>query len=305
MAVESRWAGVTVGAGQRPSFDDYVRARGAGLLRLAWLITRNFEDAHDAVQDAFASLLPRWSGLPEGARLEAYVSRCRQNPEMPLEPALVDELFAMLEDQTASLEQIGMPDFKLGFRGFVVTWADQSRPPLRILPDIVYVDRGEIWEQLDDPEGNFYTRVYDAISASLPDDVREAIPEPEPGIPDVTAPVPPLRGAVATWELLDAETVGPDSTKLTVGVTQLGCSNGKTGQLLEPVVSIGEDDMVIRVDAQPLGEGGFNCPGNDVVPVEVTLLEPLGDRKLVDAACLAGEALRTASCATGAVRWQP
>lgn len=75
MAVESRWAGVTVDAGQRPSFDGYVRARGDGLLRLAWLITRNFEDAHDAVQDAFASLLPRWSGLPEGDRLEAYVSR--------------------------------------------------------------------------------------------------------------------------------------------------------------------------------------------------------------------------------------
>lgn len=56
-------------------FDDYVRARSGGLLRMAWLITRNWDDARDAVQDAFASLYPRWSRLPDGDRREAYVSR--------------------------------------------------------------------------------------------------------------------------------------------------------------------------------------------------------------------------------------
>ncbi|MCW5952279.1 MAG: SigE family RNA polymerase sigma factor [Propionibacteriaceae bacterium] len=72
MSVDNR-IGVAVGA--EPSFDDYVRARSDGLLRLAWLITRNWEDARDAVQDALASLYPRWDRLPEGDRRGAYISR--------------------------------------------------------------------------------------------------------------------------------------------------------------------------------------------------------------------------------------
>lgn len=58
-----------------PSFDDYVRARSDGLLRLGWLITRNWEDARDAVQDAFSSLYRRWDQLPLDGRRDAYVSR--------------------------------------------------------------------------------------------------------------------------------------------------------------------------------------------------------------------------------------
>jgi len=61
------------------SFDSYVRARSDGLLRLAWLITRNWDDARDAIQDAFVSLYPRWSQLPTGARLESYVYRSAVN----------------------------------------------------------------------------------------------------------------------------------------------------------------------------------------------------------------------------------
>lgn len=66
-------------AGDVVSFDTYVRARSSGLLRLAWLITRDWEDARDAVQDAFASLYPRWARLPGGSGLDAYVSRCVVN----------------------------------------------------------------------------------------------------------------------------------------------------------------------------------------------------------------------------------
>lgn len=57
------------------TFEGYVRSRSDGLLRLAWLITRNWHDARDAVQDAFVSLYPRWSQLPEGSRRESYIYR--------------------------------------------------------------------------------------------------------------------------------------------------------------------------------------------------------------------------------------
>jgi RNA polymerase sigma factor (sigma-70 family) len=72
-------AGAAVEADDVVPFDSYVRARSSGLLRLAWLITRDWEDARDSVQDAFVSVYPRWSRLPPGSGLDAYVSRCVVN----------------------------------------------------------------------------------------------------------------------------------------------------------------------------------------------------------------------------------
>ncbi len=95
------------------------------------------------------------------------------------------------------------------------------------------------------------------------------------------------------------------TTSLVLRVTRLECSGGKTGDLLEPVVSSGDNEIIIRTDAAPLGGGNHTCPGNDSVEVTVILPEPVGDRSLVDAACLQGEAVRTSFCATGAVRWTP
>ncbi|MFT4109813.1 sigma-70 family RNA polymerase sigma factor [Propionicimonas sp.] len=60
------------------TFEDYVRARSDGLVRLACLITRDWEEARDAVQDALVSLYPRWASLdPE--RADAYVRRSVTN----------------------------------------------------------------------------------------------------------------------------------------------------------------------------------------------------------------------------------
>ncbi|MGC3956372.1 MAG: sigma factor [Propionicimonas sp.] len=42
---------------------------------LAWLVTRDAEDARDAVQDALAGLYRRWARLPVGDEFEAYVHR--------------------------------------------------------------------------------------------------------------------------------------------------------------------------------------------------------------------------------------
>ncbi|MCA0294194.1 MAG: sigma-70 family RNA polymerase sigma factor [Actinobacteria bacterium] len=60
------------------AFDGYVRLHGDRLLRTACLVTRNWDEARDAVQDALVSLYPRWSTLsPE--RLDAYVHRAVTN----------------------------------------------------------------------------------------------------------------------------------------------------------------------------------------------------------------------------------
>ncbi len=57
------------------SFDDYVATRSASLLRFAYLVTRNTEDAHDAVQDALIGLYPRWQQIAARGEVDAYVRR--------------------------------------------------------------------------------------------------------------------------------------------------------------------------------------------------------------------------------------
>ena len=231
----------------------------------------------------------------------------RENPVVTLDPAVAEELYLMLADHESAGEvhSGGAPDAVLGFRGLVVTPADDSRPTLRILPDAVHFERDGKWWRIDDPGQSFYDRVYHAIRPLLTADVRKLLPDSNPPLPDVSASVPPQEGVTATWRLADPAAIGADTTSLSLLVTRLQCSDGRTGELLKPVVSMGSDDIVIRVDAVPNPAGAYTCPGNDEVAVAVTLPEPVGVRPLVDAACLAGDAVRTSYCAEGAVRWKP
>ena len=57
------------------SFADFVRSRSDRLLAVAWLVTRDPEDARDAVQDALAGLYARWEKLPRADELDPYVYR--------------------------------------------------------------------------------------------------------------------------------------------------------------------------------------------------------------------------------------
>jgi RNA polymerase sigma-70 factor (sigma-E family) len=59
----------------RESFDEYVRARGAQLVRTAYLFTGDRTVAEDVVQNALASLVASWRRLREVANLDAYVYR--------------------------------------------------------------------------------------------------------------------------------------------------------------------------------------------------------------------------------------
>ena len=56
-------------------FDEWVAARGPGLLRLAYVLTGNRADAEDAVQDALARALPRWEHIRAVGDPDAYVRR--------------------------------------------------------------------------------------------------------------------------------------------------------------------------------------------------------------------------------------
>ena len=66
---------VAAAASRIDSFEDYVTLRSAALLRFALLITRNRDDAHDAVQEALAGLYPRWRQVSARGDVDAYVRR--------------------------------------------------------------------------------------------------------------------------------------------------------------------------------------------------------------------------------------
>ncbi|MBE0011447.1 hypothetical protein DXT87_16975 [Arthrobacter sp. AET 35A] len=134
--------------------------------------------------------------------------------------------------------------------------------------------------------------VPDAVPASLCEDdgVRWAIRTPS---------------ASAVWGLPKGEVVRPGSTSFRVDVTRTGCSGGVTGRVLEPMITYGADQIIIRTDVEPLPEGAYDCPGNEIVEKTVELSEPVGDRELVDAACVTGDAVTTTFCEDDGVRWAP
>ena len=109
---------------------------------------------------------------------------------------------------------------------------------------------------------------------------------------------PAQSGVPATWQLVDPDSVDPDSRTLEVEVTRLECADGVTGELLAPVITYDADQVTIRIDAEPRAVENANCQSNDAVPVSVALSEPLGERTLIDGACISTEAQGTAECVT-------
>lgn len=59
----------------RSDFDDWVAARGPGLLRFAIVLTGNRADAEDVVQDALSRALPRWERISSVEDPDAYLRR--------------------------------------------------------------------------------------------------------------------------------------------------------------------------------------------------------------------------------------
>ncbi len=59
----------------QPSFDDWVAARGPGLLRFAYVVTGSQHAAEDAVQDALARACERWARVGRARDPDGYVRR--------------------------------------------------------------------------------------------------------------------------------------------------------------------------------------------------------------------------------------
>lgn len=73
MGEQTAWADV----GSRPTFEEYVSARGTVLLRTAWLLTGDRQRAEDLVQTALGKTWPHWAQIAESGRgaYDAYVRK--------------------------------------------------------------------------------------------------------------------------------------------------------------------------------------------------------------------------------------
>lgn len=115
--------------------------------------------------------------------------------------------------------------------------------------------------------------------------------------------VSPSAGAAATWDLKPGQPLKPSMTSLSVLVTRVGCNNGVTGEVNEPRITTTASEVVVTFTVTPEQPGAANCLGNNPKPYTVALPEPLGERALVDGACLqGGEGSGMSSCPAGGVR---
>lgn len=130
-----------------------------------------------------------------------------------------------------------------------------------------------------------------------------------PGSPVTTDPPADVASASdgdpAIWTLPPATRPAPTTTSLTLDVARLGCNSGVTGIVLAPALDYREKEVVVTFQVETDRDGG-RCPGNRPVAYDLVLEEPLGDRSLVDGACLPnGAAATTSWCQPDGVRFRP
>lgn len=72
-------------------------------------------------------------------------------------------------------------------------------------------------------------------------------------------------------------------------------------------VSYSNEDVLVGLVVEPLKGNAQTCQSNEAVPYTLTLDEPLGQRRLVDASCAQNseQDSATESCQSDAVRWTP
>jgi len=94
--------------------------------------------------------------------------------------------------------------------------------------------------------------------------------------------------SLATWVLdPDAPPPGPGTRTFDALVTERDCNSGQPmgARLRPPSVTYGRESVfVVFAATPPLNQGFATCPMNPPARVRVELSEPLGDRRLLDAA---------------------
>jgi hypothetical protein len=110
---------------------------------------------------------------------------------------------------------------------------------------------------------------------------------------------------VAVWHLGINQELSPASTAFEAVVNGLSCNGGAPHIVLEPTIVKSESEIAISFTVEPPSPGFHTCQGGLGSGYPVDLGEPIGNRRLIDPACVEGEAATTAFCNDGPVQWSP
>ncbi|MGA5303215.1 hypothetical protein ACPCHT_25025 [Nucisporomicrobium flavum] len=112
-------------------------------------------------------------------------------------------------------------------------------------------------------------------------------------------------GDPAVWYVAPQQNLQESSTAFTALVHRVACNSGVTGDVLKPEIRMTETEVVVTFTVAPKEREIAPCPGNDEVPYEVKLNEPLNGRSLVDGLCLSADRFlaRSGYCTPSATRF--
>jgi hypothetical protein len=111
-------------------------------------------------------------------------------------------------------------------------------------------------------------------------------------------------GEVAVWAI-EAKKLSPSSTSFVAVVTGLSCNSGVPHVIQQPTIAKTELAITVTFTVEPPSPGFHTCQGVLGDEYSVDLGEPIGNRQLIDSACVEGEAASTSFCMNGPVRWTP
>ncbi len=97
-----------------------------------------------------------------------------------------------------------------------------------------------------------------------------------------------LKGDAAIWSLERDIRLSASTTDFTAIIQRLDCNSDLTGTVLEPSVEYDDAQVTVVFVVEQAPQGAADCQANEEVPYSVVLSEPLGERELVDGACLSG-----------------
>jgi hypothetical protein len=106
-------------------------------------------------------------------------------------------------------------------------------------------------------------------------------------VPSPTTEVEGRVGPAAWWIDPAAIPLSPKATKIPGLIREQGCASGRSpeGRVLDPAIFSADDAMLVTFWVRR-PSGNQECPRNPDFPVEITLPEPLGDRKLLDGSAI-------------------
>lgn len=144
-----------------------------------------------------------------------------------------------------------------------------------------------------------------ATSTTTTSTTSPSTTSPSTTSPSSTTSPPDRPGATAVWRVDDEDPPTTSSTSFSALVTRIGCNGGRTGEVYAPKLRVDDDEIVVTFSVEAPPDGASTCPSNDEVPYRVEIGEPIGQRTLVDGACLDGAAASTSFCSEGGTRWRP